>query len=135
MKKKIVLAIAFICVAVCIGNYFYYATPHRFDIPSAAKLKIFNGTTGQSLEVTDTEVISRITENISAIEFERGKKEKIDGYAYTLTWYDADGKVMESLNLLGSGAIIKNDRRYTSNGKVNVEIDLEYIDTLFPPAE
>lgn len=135
MKKKLLLAIAFVCIIACIGNYFYHNLPYTFDIPSAEKLKIFNGSTGQSLEITDGEVIAHITENLNAIEFKRGKKEKIDGFAYVLTWYDADGKAIESLNVMGKTAVIKKDRRYQSNGAVNREIDIEYMEALFLTAE
>ena len=131
MKKKILLTIALVAIFASLVDYFYHTLPHQFEIRQAAWLKIFNGTTGESLEVTDPEVIQRITENINAIEFKRLDTEKIEGHAFTLTWYDKNNGVIESLYILDSGSVIKNGRRYQSNGRVICELDLDYIESLF----
>lgn len=131
MKKKILLAIALVAILASLADYFYHTLPHQFEIRQAAWLKIFNASTGQNVEITDGEVIQRITENINAIKFRRLDTEKIDGRAFTLTWYDENNDVIEALHLMDSGSVIKNSQRYQSIGKVNCELDLDYIETLF----
>ena len=131
MKKAIVCSIFLAAVLFCIGNHVYHSVPVQFEIEGAVKIKIFSGADGKSLEVTDTEVIAHITENITSMEFTRGKKEKTDGYAYSLSWYGANGDEIETLHLTGAGTLIQNDRHYESAGSVNSEIDLAYIQALF----
>ena len=131
MKKAIVCIIFLAAILYCIGNHVYHSVSVQFEIEGAVKMKIFSGATGESLETEDTEVIAHITENISSLEFTRGKKEKTDGYTYSIFWYGADGKELEALHLTGANSLIKKDRHYESAGSVNSEIDLAYIQALF----
>lgn len=133
MKRKVVSLILLACVLFCIGNYFYHTVPYQFEIEGAQTVKIFSGTTGESIEVSDTDVIDQLTDMINSRRFTRGDKEAVDGYAYALVWYDADGDVIEMLYLLGRGStVIKaKSRRHYDLTDGFTPIDLAYIESLF----
>ncbi len=133
MKKTIISLVLLACALFCIGNYFYHSIPYQFEIEGAHTMKIFSGSTGKSIVVSDSDVIAYITEEINLREFTRGNKEAIDGYSYTIAWYGEDGEAIEILYLLGGGStVIKaKGRRHYHLTKQFSPIDLAYIDALF----
>ena len=133
MKKTIVSLVLLACALFCIGNYFYHTIPYQFKIEGAHAMKILSGTTGESIEVSDPDVVAQITEMINSREFTRGSKEAIDGYSYTIAWYDKGGGAIEILYLLDGGStIIKaKGRRHYHLTERSSPVDFAYLDALF----
>lgn len=133
MKKTIVSLVILACVLFCIGNYFYHTLPYRFEIEGAHAMKVFSGTTGESIEVSDPDVVAQITEMINSREFTRGSKEAIDGYSYAIAWYDENGGTIEILYLLERGSTVvkaKGNRQYHLTERSS-PIDFVDLDALF----
>lgn len=133
MKKTVVCLILLACVLYCIGSYLYHSIPYQFEIEGAHTMKIFSGSTGENIEVTNPDVIARITEEINLREFTRGSKETIDGYSYAIAWYGEDGETIEILYLLGGGStVIKaKTRRHYDLPEDFAPIELADIEALF----
>ena len=133
MKKTIVSLALLACALFCIGNYFYHTLPYQFKIEGAHAMKILSGTTGESIEVSDPDVVTQITEMINSREFTHGSKEAIDGYSYAIAWYDENGEAIEILYLLERGSTVvkaKGSRQYHLSERSS-PIDFAYLDALF----
>ena len=65
------------------------------------KIEIQSGNTGETVEVTEEEVISQIADILS-LEFEKGEKSNDStGWSYSVRWYDTE----ESRNGATPGAV------------------------------
>ncbi len=114
MKKKriiIPIIVPVLVLAFILGTWYF--TPKKFlsgvastDVDS---ISVFNGSTGNSFNVTSREQIMYIVENIHGVEM---KKEKFssgyDGFVFSLTFKDASGKTIESF-IINSKYIIRDD--------------------------
>lgn len=70
------------------------------------KIEIQSGNTGETVEVTEEEVISQIADILS-LEFEKGEKSNDStGWSYSVRWYDTEGKQIDTV-------VIMNDESYT----------------------
>ena len=128
MKKylSLVLILLFVCSLVsCSSNY------KTFEIEEAETLTVFSGSTGESIDITDSDDIKYITDNITALNYSKGGKLNADGFSYSLQWYDQNGKLIESIALFGDGCTIAYDGRYYKGISVDYEIDLPFIESLF----
>jgi len=125
VKKRFSLLALLLCLCALIG-----CAPQKLGIGKAATLTVFAGETGQKITLADADTIRAITENLNSLSFERGKRANIDGYRYTLTWYDAEGNVIESLVVQSESEIIRDKHLYhnTTEGST---IDLSLLDALF----
>lgn len=128
MRKFVTLFLILICVsnvAAC------SASSKTFEIMGAQKLIVQSGTTGKRIDITNTEDIKYITDNINVIEFSKGKKVKSDGWSYRLQWQNEDEEIIENLTLYGDGYTINYDGYYYKGMSADYEIDLEFIESLF----
>ena len=128
MKKylSLVLVLIILCSLVsCSSN------PKTFEIADAEKLTVFSGSTGKSIDITDSDHIKYITDNITALKYSKGGKVNADGFTYSLQWYDINGTLIESLTLFGDGYTIAYDGRYYKGMSADYEIDLPFIESLF----
>ena len=61
------------------------------------KIEIQSGNTGETVEVTEEEVISQIADILS-LEFEKGEKSNDStGWSYSVRWYDTEGKQIDTV--------------------------------------
>ena len=95
----------------------------------AKSIKIFRGSSGESVEISDAEVIKRITDNINSVELSREKRDNIDGFSYAISWYDENGAKIEAITVFYESKVSYDGWIYTV--KNNGEIDIEYVDIFF----
>jgi len=126
MKKIVLVVCAFIviCMVACSSR------THKFEIGDAAKIIMSSGTTGTHVEITDTESIRYITDNINGLTYSKGEKVNSDGWSYALIWYDKDGNEQKKLTVLNEHTVIF-DGRYYEGMEADYEIDLTYLAKLF----
>ncbi len=107
----------------------------QFEIGTASKVKIFSGSTGKSVEITDAEVIKTITDDINSHKFIKDKSSKNwEGFTYYITWYDSDGEQVEEVIVMNGSRISYNDYFYDRE-ECSCEFDIEYIENLLPYVE
>ena len=102
-----------------------------FEITGAEKLTVMSGATGESIDITNTDDIKYITDNINALKYSKGEKVNSDGWCYALQWFDQNGEIIEKLTLLGDGYTIIYDGHYYKGMSVDYEIDLSFLDNQF----
>lgn len=97
-----------------------------FAIGDADKLTVKSGFTGDEAEIVDDKLIRSITEEINALHFERtsGSHGK-NGFAYMLTWYDADGSRIVRITITDrNGYRISHDGSfYKVGGDRSIDVD------------
>lgn len=112
---------------------FYALTyiPHNLlniNSDNVSKITIFNGNTGNQIEVTNNNDIKHIINNLSSIRF---KKDKLSlfylGYSFRTTIYDNDGKIINELIINSDDTIRYKGFFYRAKNK---KIDYDYIDNL-----
>ena len=102
----------------------------KFDIGEASKIELRSGTDGTVIEITNTEDIKHITDNINALTFSRGESSKDhSGWSYSLKWYDSENTLMEGIAVMSEYQIDYNGYFYKGMEADN-EIDLAYFDRL-----
>ncbi len=126
MKKIVLVVCSFIviCMVACSSR------THKLEIGDAAKIIVSSGTTGTQVEITDTENIQYITDNINGLTYSKGEKVNSDGWSYALIWYDKDGNEQKKLTVLNEYTIIC-DGRYYKGLEADYEIDLAFLKDLF----
>lgn len=80
------------------------------------------------IEITDTDTISVITDNINSLTLKKGKSIQLPpGWIYQLIWKDINGKIIQILGIVDKDTIGYNDHYYSiSDG----EMDMDFISTL-----
>ena len=102
----------------------------KFDIGEASKIELRSGTDGTVTEITNTEDIKHITDNINALTFSRGESSKDDsGWSYSLKWYNLENNLMEEIVVMSEQQIDYKGYFYSSM-ETDHEIDLAYFDRL-----
>ena len=101
-----------------------------FDIGEVNKIELRSGIDGTTVEITRTEDIQYITDNINALTFSKGESsQNYDGWSYWLKWYDSQNTLMEEIVVMGADLIDYKDYFY-SNTETDNKIDIDYFDTL-----
>ena len=116
-----------VCVCIIIAVCFM-TNPKRItldlDVDKVAKIELRSGSSGKDIEITDEDLILRITNQINKLEFQKkGSTAGNGGWSYWLIWYDAEGNEMESFTTVGDNRIAKDDYFYQC---VNGTLDNEY---------
>ncbi len=127
--KKTVSLISIILIFLLLAG----CTPKelKFDIDKATKITIFSGSMGKSVEITDEQQISHITDNFNELTFTKQKSSKsYDGFAYSITWYDSDNNKIEAITVMRENRISYNDYFYHCN-QADASIDIAYLMALF----
>ena len=102
----------------------------KFDIGEASKIELRSGTDGTVIEITNTEDIKHITDNINALTLSKGKSSKDhSGWSYSLKWYDLENNLMEEIVVMSEQQIDYQGYFYSSM-EADHEIDLAYFDRL-----
>ena len=87
------------------------------------KIEIQSGNTGETVEVTEEEVISQIADILS-LEFEKGEKSNDStGWSYSVRWYDTEGKQIDTVVIMNDGTIEK-DGYFCNFSKDNIELSV-----------
>ena len=87
------------------------------------KIEIQSGNTGETVEVTEEEVISQIADILS-LEFEKGEKSNDStGWSYSVRWYDTEGKQIDTVVIMNDGTIEK-DGYFWKKSKDNIELSV-----------
>lgn len=106
-----------------------------FSIDEANKIVLRSGNDGKTVEITDEEEIRYITENINAIEFDRGESGKdYTGWSYWLKWYDSEEMLLEDIVIMSKNQIDYKDYFYKSIA-ADCEIDIAFLDSLLNTEE
>lgn len=126
MKRIMMVACAFVilCMIGCSSR------THKFEIGDAAKITVTSGNTGEQVDITDTESIRYITDNIIGLTYSGGDKVNSDGWSYVLSWFDENGNEQKKLTVLNEYTIIY-DGRYYKGMEADYEIDLAFLEKLF----
>ena len=102
----------------------------KFDIGEASKIELRSGTDGTVTEITNTEDIKHITDNINALTFSMGESSKdYSGWSYSLKWYNLENNLMEEIVVMSEQQIDYKGYFYSSM-ETDHEIDLAYFDRL-----
>ena len=96
----------------------FFFRPRTFDLSQAHTLIIQSGTTGKKVEITNSQKIARIADQVVSLRFCRKTKARSDGWSYSLSWYDAQGNEQGSLTILSHGEVLWKDHYYTVQGGV-----------------
>lgn len=133
MKKRIIVItsvsiIGALFIIAVIGLVGIFSKNMTFDIGEAAKINIKSGLTGEETNIADNEFIKDITENINSLRFEKtSSTDGKVGYAYMLTWYDADNTQIACVTITDeNGYQISHDGYYYKVG-ADLNIDMESI--------
>ena len=114
MKKKYILyGLAAVVVIAVIIVCIWYFSPQTFlqnvDASDVSSISVFNGSTGKSFTIENTDDIKYIVENIQSIEMKRDNiSSNYDGFSFSLTFKDADGKTLDSF-IVNSDDTIRDD--------------------------
>ena len=102
MKKKYILygAIALFviaAIAICI----WYFSPKTFlkntNANDVTSISVFNGSTGKSFVIENTDEIRYIVENVQSVEMKRDNiSSNYNGFSFSLTLKNVDGKTIDS---------------------------------------
>ncbi len=85
----------------------------ELDIDGAEKMTAFSGSTGKHIDITDKDIITTITNGFTDHEFTNaGWDRNNEGFAYIVTWYDADGNTLDEVSVLNGHRISYNDCFY-----------------------
>ncbi|WFA08772.1 immunoglobulin-like domain-containing protein [Tissierella sp. Yu-01] len=91
-----------------------------------------SGNTGNTVEITDTNNIQQITNNINSLEYEEGDpSNNSSGWLYSIKWYNTDGKLIEQIVILDNKTIDYEDKFYkVSDGNIDIELLDDLLSTL-----
>ena len=112
-KKHILYGIATLLLLSFIAAAIWYFSPKVFlkgiDSSDIASIYVSNGSTGQHFAIESREDIDTIASNIQSLKMKRGKfSSNYDGFAFSLTFKDKDGNVIDSF-IVNSKIEIRND--------------------------
>ena len=105
------MVLSLICVlglTGCIGKSM------RYDIGQASTIIIKSGLTSEEVRLSDSEVISKITEDINSLRFEKTAESNDEmNYIYMLTWLDEESNVIETVTVTSeNGYQIRHNGHY-----------------------
>lgn len=116
MKKLLIAVLCFLLLCGCSKS---------FSIESPAKVTIQHGE--DIVEITDQETISRLTEQITSLTFQRGKSSQDQaGWEYWVIWYDESGEPIFDAYILPTSIDYKGRFWICEDGT----IDVSYYDEL-----
>ena len=128
MKKIITIVFAILCVMSIVGCSNKNMT---FDIGEAAKINIKSGLTGAEVNIADNEFIKGLTENINSLSFKKtSTTDENVGYAYMLTWYNADDTEIAAVTITDENGYQISHDGYYYKVDADLNIDIELIDEM-----
>ena len=112
-KKHILYGVATILLLFVVGTCIWYFTPKTFlkgvDKNEIASISVFTGGAGGTMTLENREEIDTIVTNIQSVKMKRGKfSSNYDGFAFSLTFKDKNGNVIDSF-IVNSKIEIRDD--------------------------
>ncbi|WP_044022201.1 hypothetical protein [Bacillus sp. SG-1] len=105
--------------------------PHKvvsIDPSNVSKIKIFDGNTGNQMEITDESNIKHVINNLNEVTFQKGKSSfGYMGFSFKTTIFDKKGKAIKELTIHSSDTIRYKGFFYKS---ADNSIDYDYIEKL-----
>ena len=121
--KKLLFVLLAICMLLAGCSFTKAEAPDmvNFKIEEAAVMEITckNGT--DFTQITDKEVISKVSDSISSLTFKKGKSQSPEGDAYVIKWYDSKAQHIETITVFSDIMILygKDNINYEAqNGKI-----------------
>lgn len=110
MKKLITFVLIMIVLVGCEQQ----KELKTFELENVHKIVVLS-VDGQQIEITDTDNVQKLTENISAIQFEKAESSKdSNGFGPIVQWYDANDNMIEVISIMGDESIIYNNFFWTA---------------------
>lgn len=105
------------------------AEQKKFEISDVQKMAVLS-VDGKKVEITDADMIRRITDMITSISFEKGESSKnVNGFGPILQWYDTGGNVTVAISVMGEQTINYDGYFWTAlNGRVDTALLDELLD-------
>ncbi len=129
MKKYIAMVLSLICVlglTGCIGKSV------RYDIGQASTIIIKSGLTSEEVRISDSELISKITEDINSLRFEKTAESNDEmNYIYMLTWLDEKSNVIETVTVTSENGYQIRHNGYYYKVCADLCIDTSLIEQAF----
>jgi hypothetical protein len=125
--KWILVAIPFVLLLIFALSYI----PHKvvnINPYNVSKITVFDGNTGNNIEITKETDINHIISNLNDVTFQKGKPSfGYSGYSFRTTIFDNEGKAIKELIINSASTIRYKGFFYTSGDN---SIDYDYIDQL-----
>ena len=115
--KKIIKWSWFPILLLVLAAWFYAPVTFLKDVPPerVAGIRVFDGNTGEELEITGGEEIRHIVENLRSVRLRRSGISLLHaGYRFRMTFLDAEGGVLEELTVNSETTIRRDPFFYTS---------------------
>lgn len=127
-KRTILLAIVLLLALFYATTYIPQKLVH-IDPASVGKIHVFDGNTGLQIDITETDDIQHIVNNLNHITFHKGKLSLgYMGYSFRTTIYNKKGKVIKRFIINSSDTIRYNGFFYKTQGNM---IEYDYMKQLF----
>lgn len=122
MKNRIAVVLVSLCLVATLLLEGCSPKTKSFSIQDPQKITI-TSLSGTKTEIIEEAVIRQITENISSIQFERGGSSKnTNGFGPFISWYDANGELIESISVMGDDTILYEDHFWrAADGSAEME--------------
>ncbi len=110
--RKILSRLMFAAVLLLAAVYLLTGQK-TFRIRGAESIRLSSGSTGQSVVLTDPELVQRITSQIDGLRWKAaGSAQDVDGWTWRITWSDRSGKQLEEITVLEDDAIVSRGRKW-----------------------
>lgn len=128
-RRRILIIVIPLLLALLYGTTYLPQKVISINPAAVAKINIFNGNTGQQIEITDEADIQQIINNLNEVVFQKGKISLgYMGYSFRTTIYDHQGKAIEEMIINSEHKIRYKGFFYETKGK---SINYDYIDRFF----
>lgn len=133
MKKIIAVALCLVLVLPMVGcgKASGDLNPDKWnaDADSYESIEIFNGNSGETINISDGDSVSKVVDTILCKGYKKERKNKSDGFCYGVNFYGKDGN-NQKITIVSENTIVYSDR-YRYSLCLGSSIDLDYIDSLF----
>ncbi|MGN0312126.1 MAG: hypothetical protein ACI4CC_05055, partial [Lachnospiraceae bacterium] len=136
-KQKIALTICAIAVAIIAILATWYFSPRTFlngvEPSDVSYIDVFDGSTGKSFTIEDSEEIKYIVENIQGIEMKRANLSvNYSGFSFRMDFRGSNGEVIDSFIMNGAQTICDHPFFYRCDGGLCfdylTELEEKYMD-------
>ena len=117
-KIRLIIAIVFVLIATLVIWYFMPTTFLSKVTPSDIKsISVFDGNTGESFDLSDRDEIRYVAENIQSTKMQKDTLSiGYMGYSFRISFFDENGKEIESFIINSSNTIRKDPFFYRCDG-------------------
>ena len=123
MKKRLCIILLLAALLVLLAGC---GVKISLDIQDTAAIELRSGDTGDSVTITDPEIIAQITDNVTSLRYRDIGTRDASGWSYCVRWLDAGGNTLRELFPFG-WHVEWNGRYYEVSGGT---IDTDLFDEL-----